>query len=79
MHMEPDLIFALFMQIWTTAGLRRKLFKMCKKKPAWKMQRMKARDDYCTHFDYCDSIAIVETPLQQYCDSGDTIAILLRQ
>ena len=23
-----------------------------------------ARGDYCTHFDYCDSIAIVETPLQ---------------
>ena len=22
------------------------------------------RGDYCTHFDYCDSIAIVETPLQ---------------
>ena len=41
--MEPDLIFALFMKIWTTAGLQRKLFKMCKKKPAWKMQRMKAK------------------------------------
>ena len=26
---------------------------------------LNSRGDYCTHFDYCDSIAIVETPALQ--------------
>ncbi len=35
------------------------------------------RGDYWGHFAYCDSIAIVELLLQYYCDSSDTIAIVL--